>query len=181
MPRLYSGSPWQQFRQKWQDCPLCPLCETRKNIVLCRGAIPCDVGFCGEAPGQSENVIGHPFIGPAGKLLDQQIEEAMERADKELRLVFFNLVCCIPLVDGRKVGEPSKESIQACEPRLDEFIELCKPRLIIAVGDLAKKYLGDKSEVSIVHPAAILRAEVVRQALMHQRAIVIMENAFKDL
>lgn len=184
MPKS-SLSPWGQFVEKWQDCSQCPLCETRRNIVLAKGKIPCDVLFVGEAPGQSEDVLGMPFVGPAGHLLDRQIAEALENSGKtELRLAFTNLVCCIPKEDGVKVGEPPKESIEACETRLIEFIYLCQPRLLVCVGDLPEKYAGWGSPaecIKITHPAAILRAEIVRQSLMDQRVVVILENAFRDL
>lgn len=189
-----SLSPWMQFKTKWENCSQCPLCETRRNIVLAKGKIPCDVLFVGEAPGQSEDVLGVPFVGPAGHLLDRQIAEALENSGKtELRLAFTNLVCCIPKEEGVKVGEPPEESIEACEPRLIEFMCLCKPRLVVCVGDLPEKHLPDFettggsrfqqnfASCKITHPAAILRAEIVRQSLMDQRVVVILENAFRDL
>jgi len=182
MPVLTAPSSWKRFKAAWENCDQCELCTVRKSIVLARGKIPCDILFVGEAPGASEDAIGLPFIGPAGKLLDSQIAEALENADKhELRLCFTNLVCCIPKEGGIKIGEPSKEHIDACRQRLEEFMFLCDPRLVVAVGDLSKKWLGNKSEVSITHPAAILRAEIVRQALMRQKVVVILENAFREL
>ena len=188
MPVLTAPPSWKRFKAAWQNCDQCELCQVRKNIVLAKGKIPCDVLFVGEAPGASEDATGLPFIGPAGKLLDEQIAEALENADKqELRLCYTNLVCCIPkeyrlgTYSGPKIGEPLKEHIEACRQRLEEFMFMCNPRLIVAVGDLSKKWLGDKSEVSITHPAAILRAEIVRQALMRQKSVVVLENAFREL
>lgn len=189
-----SLSPWEAFKAKWRNCSQCELCNVRRNIVLAKGKIPCDVLFVGEAPGQSEDVLGIPFVGPAGHLLDSQIREALENSGKtELRLAYTNLVCCIPKEGGQKVGEPPKESIQSCEPRLVEFMSICKPRLVVCVGDLAEKYLPDFETtggsrfrqnfvmVSITHPAAILRAEIVRKPLMEQKVIVTLECAFRDL
>ena len=186
MPRLFSGSPWQQFRQRWEDCNACKLHEVRKHVVLCRGKLPADVLFIGEAPGNSEDVIGQPFIGPAGKLLDEQVALAMHNVDRNLRLCFTNLVCCIPKEHGKKLGEPSHECVVACKPRLVDFVvRLCQPRLLVMVGDLAEKELKDDfkciERVKITHPAAILRAEMVRQPLMYQRTVVSLENFFHDL
>jgi uracil-DNA glycosylase len=155
--------------------------------VLARGNVPADILFIGEAPGQSEDVLGQPFVGPAGKLLDRQIAEAFGNCPGlDLRLCFTNLVCCIPKDEtNKKVGEPDKESIEACSARLDEMLVLCRPKLVVAVGDLADKWLvgdgGVLNKVKITHPAAILRAEIVRQSLMNQKVIVILENAFRDL
>ena len=222
MPRLYEGTPWEQHKQKWIDCSLCPLCEVRKHVVLYRGNIPCHVLFIGEAPGDGEDVLGKPFQGPAGKLLDQQIAEALHNLGSsvdsggstpdgkfidvwqpmELRIGFTNLVCCIPkdAKGGKKVGEPPKESIAACHPRLTELVHLVKPKMIVLVGDLAKKEIVGQAHfsyedgelpwlhgneflefISITHPAAILRAEIVRRELMYQRVVVTLENVFREL
>lgn len=184
MPKVPTLKPtWSGFKQKWSECSACPLCKTRRNLVLARGKIPCDVLFIGEAPGPSEDDIGAPFVGPAGKLLDKQIKEALENAgNEELRICFTNLVCCIPRsAPGQKFKEPSKESIEACAPRLDEFMCLAKADLTVAVGDLANKHLRELADVNITHPAAILRAEIVRQELMYTKVVVILENAFRDL
>lgn len=178
MPAV-EGSRWQRFKHKWQNCSLCKLHETRRNIVFCRGCLPCDVLFIGEAPGASEDMLGQPFVGPAGKLLDSQIEDAMRNVGLEgLRLCFTNLVCCIPKEGGKKIGEPEAVSIKACERRLNEFIDLCEPSLTVSVGDLSHKYRV--ADCKITHPAAILRAEVVRQALMYQKVVVTLENEFKE-
>lgn len=182
MPRVFVGSPWQQFKSKWENCSNCSLCEVRKNIVLCKGKVPCDVLFVGEAPGLNEDALGIPFVGPAGKLLDQQIGEALVNScNEELRVCFTNLVCCIPKINGRKTGEPPKETVAACSARLDEFLCLCKPRMTVAVGDLAKKNLAELADVSITHPAAILRAEIVRKDLMDHKVVVILENALREI
>lgn len=181
MPRLRAGTPWEQFRDKWKDCSLCHLCGVRHNVVLCKGAIPCDILFVGEGPGTSEDAIGKPFIGPAGKLLEKQIGEAQRNAECDFRFCFTNLVCCIPKERGKKVGEPPKACIEACSTRLEEFLELCKPRAIISVGDLSETYLGERSYEKITHPAAILRAEIVRQELMYHKVVVVLENVFRDL
>jgi uracil-DNA glycosylase len=62
-------------------------------VVLCRGRLPCDVLFVGEAPGVSEDVLGRPFVGPAGKLLDTIVERAL---DGQYDCAMTNLVACIP-------------------------------------------------------------------------------------
>lgn len=136
----------------WRDCTQCELHEHRKRVVLARGDIPADIVFTGEAPGQSEDVLGRPFVGPAGKLLDYIVKEAMplEYADGEYNpptgpkytTAFTNLVACIPLdEDHIKTAEPSRDCIKACELRLVEFVRLCQPKLIVLVGALAKKHI----------------------------------------
>ncbi len=111
----------QDHIHNWEACNLCNLCTQRKQVVIGRGVVPCDVFFIGEAPGASENVLGKAFVGPAGHLLDRQIEQAGGGAYKQ---GFTNLVGCIPLgEDGSKTSEPPEESILACAPRVLELLE----------------------------------------------------------
>lgn len=193
---------YQQHVARWKDCRLCGLCENRQHVVLMRGRIPCDVLFTGEAPGESEDAIGKPFIGPAGKLLDRIIRQAFTAVPRALESTgpeeytcgFTNLICCIPRdADGTdKLAQPPEESIKACSPRLKEFIAICKPRLIVCVGALATKWVPKTLAgtgyaepalklLSIVHPAAILRANIAQQGLMIQRCEVQLANALEEL
>ncbi len=136
------ASKYQIHATKWKECVRCDLHHCRDRVVLTRGQIPCEVLFIGEAPGSSENVLGVPFIGPAGKLLDQLIESA-QLDHRDVRIAFTNLVACVPKENGQKIGEPAKEWIQACAPRLIDFVSLCKPKAIIYVGKLAAKWAPD--------------------------------------
>jgi len=173
---------FQQHLKDWNNCTKCDLAEGRKKLVFSRGEIPCYVLFVGEAPGDSENILGVPFIGPAGKLLDEIIDQAIP---KDLSRAFTNLVCCIPRnEETRKADEPTKEAIKACNPRLLEFIRIAQPALIVRVGVLAKKYvpsspeidphwLGDNGVVEfcdIIHPAAILKGNKTQIGLLVQRS-----------
>ena len=101
MPKVPKLSLYKQHVQRWKSCTACKLCETRKKVVMYRGDVPCDILFIGEAPGPSEDVIGQPFIGPAGHLLDRIIDKAIQPYRKvnpniSFRKVFTNLVCFIP-------------------------------------------------------------------------------------
>lgn len=185
-----SKTPYALLKRDWIDCQRCELCNVRKKVVLARGSIPADILFCGEAPGESEDCIGSPFVGPAGKLLDKQIGEALDNTiGQQTRLCFTNLIACIPRLEttGRKKVEPLPEEIEACRPRLDRMIEIAKPKLIVCVGELAEKEAKKQNweerakVVKIMHPAAILRADVVRQRLDYQRVVVTLEQAFSEL
>ena len=190
---------WTQFVERWKDCDRCPLHEHRTRIVLARGKVPCDVLFIGEAPGASEDVLGLPFVGPAGKLLDAIISEAMwiddatnpqgamaEVVRETPRLAFTNLVCCLPTDEFGDKGEPEESDIRKCSTRLAEFVAIARPKLAVCVGALASKHvnrmrtglgLGDARLCDIVHPAAILRATYAQKGLMRQRAVVTLRNA----
>lgn len=195
-------SPYQQFKQRWQNGCGSDQCESATKCFM-RGKIPCHILFTGEAPGVSEDSLGSVFIGPAGKLLDRIIQRTGHTGrtfpgiEGGLRIGFANLVMCIPLEEdeeGResKAGEPSPEQIQSCRPRLEEFIQLAQPRLLVTVGKHATDHLEqgykwsvkvDRSipQVSITHPAAVLRSSAAQQGLMIQRCIVTLTNAIEEV
>ena len=182
----------------WKNCQRCPLAEDRKNVCICRGQVPADVLFIGEAPGESEDVFGLPFVGPAGKLLDAIIAKAEKDAISQIKFMppdykitkaWTNLVGCIPKThDGaRKKVEPLPSEIDACEPRLNGFITICKPKLIVAVGEMAKEYGREQrwynkvpAVIEIVHPAYILRRERVQRPLLIQRTEIALRDGFYD-
>ena len=179
-------TPYQRHRNRWGECEKCNLCKRRKHVVLARGRVPCSILFLGEAPGSSEDVLGVPFIGPAGKLLDRIIERGL---DGQWDYALTNLVACIPLdKDGKKMGEPDEECIEACAPRLKEIVHLCHPQLIVCVGKLATKHISKWPRctdtcswliyyVHIIHPAAILRMDISQRGLAVQRSIVAISDA----
>lgn len=186
-------SLYQEHFNKWKNCTRCPLHETRKSVCIARGKVPADIVLIGEAPGVSEDVLGQPFMGPAGKLLDSIVENSVP---SELRCAFTNIVACIPLgEDRKKTAEPQYEDIKACRPRLIEFVRLCQPRLIVQVGVLAKSYTGGhslytptwlpKSQpylqfVDIDHPAFILRMNSAQRGLAIQKAEVRLKCAIEE-
>lgn len=165
-----------EHKAKWKDCKLCPLHEKRTHVVLLRGQIPCDVLFVGEAPGAGEDTTGRPFIGPAGRLLDQIIEESLKG---QYTYALTNLVGCIPIgEEGSKTAEPPKEAIVACAPRLIEITKMCRPSLVVLVGTLSKKHfpLTGYRTTAIIHPAAIIRMDMSQKGLAVQRTIVQLTN-----
>lgn len=172
-------SRWTKLRDDWKDCERCDLCERRKKVVLFKGKIPCDILFIGEAPGINEDVLGKPFVGPAGKLLDDIIEQA---ALGSFRLGFTNLVGCIPKDEnGQKTKEPSKDSIAACKERVDKTIEVCNPDLVVRVGKLSQKHVTSKEVVDVIHPAAILRSDIAQKGLLIQKTIAELSDAVELL
>lgn len=184
-------TPFQLHVEKWRGCEACPLCETRKNAVLWRGKIPCQVLFIGEAPGESEDAIGKPFIGPAGKKLDQMIQDSL--LGKELRIGFTNVVACIPRdSEGKKAGEPDAIAIRGCRPRLKEIILLAKPKLIIFAGQIAQKNARTEvlnlnfgelplAQADIVHPAFILKSPIAQQGMLIRKTMRTLMDAFEEV
>lgn len=193
-PKLKVVANFADHKEKWKWCRGCNLCNGRQSVVLARGTIPCDVLFVGEAPGESEDTLGKPFIGPAGKLLDEMIEESIEglfttEADgdeHEIRTAFTNLVACIPRNPEGSTIPPDKTQIIACATRLSEFVNLTKPKLIVCVGKLAKEWLdADNSEgigiASIIHPAAILRSPVSQRSLEIQNTVRVLRDSMEEI
>lgn len=177
-------SPWRLHVEQWGECQNCILCTQRDRIVLARGKVPCDVLFVGEAPGDSENVIGLPFVGPAGKLLDQIVERSVPPS---LRVAMTNLVACYPQ-EAKEAGtnEPEDAEVMACRPRLRQFIGICDPRLIVTVGKLADAWLPEEDRerravATVTHPAAILRMPLVQQGFAVQKCIVTIATAVENL
>lgn len=193
-------SPFTKHVQRWTGCAECKLCDGRRHMVFARGQLPCDVLLVGEAPGASEDVLGAPFVGPAGHLLDRIVAEATDGLPP-YRIAFTNLVCCYPAEEkAAGVNEPPKEAIKACAPRLKEFVRLARPRLIVCVGTLAKKHITGQAQfsirkdnslewlhgkplefVEIVHPAFILRANIAQRGLLIQRCVVRIRSALEEL
>lgn len=178
-------SPFKLHVLKWKDCKKCPLYMCRKQVVFTRGTIPCKVLFIGEAPGQSEDVIGQPFIGPAGKLLDGIMAQAWPVKFADLPFAMTNLVGCLPLDDSNeKLAQPDAGDIKACRPKLLEFYNLCKPELVIAVGTLAKDWMPDEikcKQIQITHPAALLRANIAQRDFLIRKCVVTLNNALEEL
>lgn len=183
-------TPLQAFKAEWENCKQCFLWKERYNrAVLCRGTYPCDVVFVAEAPGISEDIIGIPMIGPAGNLLNHIISKALPKA---ATYAITNLICCFPRDDnGEKYKEPPDEAVLACSGRLQDFVELCDPQLIVAVGKPAEDWLapGYRDSIKfhkplpvvfITHPAAILRTPQVQQGLAIQKAVITIRNGCEE-
>ena len=115
-------------------CTRCPLHASRTKVVFGSGNADADLMFVGEAPGQQEDLQGLPFVGRAGKLLDQLLGEVgLQRAD-----VFITNV-----LKSRPPGnrDPQLEEIDACKPYLHSQVELIEPRVICTLGNFATKLL----------------------------------------
>jgi uracil-DNA glycosylase len=199
---------YKKHKAKWKDCTKCELHKNRKHVVFARGSrIPCDIVFIGEAPGHSENIKGLPFHGHAGHLLNDMIQQAYDSVPgSEVTYAITNVIGCIPLIEEEgsitKLHDPPEECVDACAPKLKEFIRLCKPRAIVLVGNVAAKYVQCEAQFStsggkpvewntapaghllfrdIVHPARIIRSDTSQQGLMVQRAIITIADLIQDL
>lgn len=176
------SNPWLEHVERWRGCQRCLLSQQRGEICLARGALPCDVLLVGEAPGMAEDAAGRPFVGPAGRVLDDIVARALP---EEVRCAFTNLVACYPReAKERGDNEPERAEIMECRPRLVEFVNLAQPRLIVQVGQLALSYLNFDMTVPLVHidhPAYIVRMPLAAQHGALQRAVVRLRCAWEDV
>lgn len=122
-----------------RGCPLCKLARTRKNAVPGEGQLAAKVMFIGEAPGRSEDEKGRPFVGAAGRILDDMLKKAgIERS----QVFIANVVKCRP--PNNRV--PEEDEAAACRPYLDRQIALIRPKVICILGKTAySSLLGGNS------------------------------------
>jgi len=110
-----------------RSCPRCRLSETRKRAVPGEGERRAAVMFIGEAPGFWENEEGRPFVGPAGKLLEELLAGIRLRRDE---VYITNVLKCRP-PNNR---DPLPDELAACHDYLERQIALLRPRLIVTLG-----------------------------------------------
>ncbi|MFN2616142.1 MAG: uracil-DNA glycosylase [Thermoleophilaceae bacterium] len=165
--------------KEMRDCHDCPLAGSRTNLVFGAGNADAELMFVGEAPGRFEDEQGLPFVGRAGKLLDELLREVgLERRD----VFITNTLKCRP--PGNR--DPLPEEIESCKPYLYRQIELIQPRVVCTLGNFATKLLtrSNRGIMSVrgrpqlhelggrrvrlyplLHPAAALRTPATHEAL----------------
>lgn len=125
---------WEELRRKVENSTACALHEARKKVVFGTGNKHADLMFIGEAPGATEDEQGKPFVGRAGKLLDNMLAAIkLNRED----IFITNILKCRP-PNNR---DPSAEEIKSCTVYLTQQIAFIKPKLIVALGRIAAHHL----------------------------------------
>jgi len=152
--RRSTAQSWRSHKGQWSGCVLCPIGLSCSSHVLGRGWLPCDLLLFGEAPGPSEDALGEPFVGRAGKCLDALLSQVRSRLRRErpeeaksldgpsrFRPFIANTIACYP--DDGKGGfrPPTKEEMQRCFPRVLSVIEHAHPRGILFLGKVADSLL----------------------------------------
>ncbi|MBC7414679.1 MAG: uracil-DNA glycosylase [Herminiimonas sp.] len=146
---------WPSLQIAVRTCTRCALCQTRTSTVFGTGDPHPVWLIVGEGPGSNEDREGEPFLGPAGKLLDNMLASISLRRDKNVFIT--NVVKCRPTdADGRDRA-PSSEEITACRPYLERQITLLKPNLALALGKTAALTLLQRPSSTTL---AVLRGEV---------------------
>lgn len=158
---------WEELKNACTQCRACPLAGGRQNVVFGDGAQDAEILLIGEGPGQNEDEQGLPFVGRAGKLLDDMLEIiGLDRT----KVYITNIVKCRP-PENR---DPLSVEQDACLPWLRRQTALLRPKIIICLGRVAAKAIikedfkitaehgqwfarGGVQMTAIYHPAALLR------------------------
>jgi DNA polymerase len=193
-PFLPSGEhTLESLRQAAQRCRACDLFRTGTQTVFGEGPPHAEVMFVGEQPGDYEDRQGHPFVGPAGRMLDEALEEVgIDRSRVYVTNVVKHFKWEARGTKKRRIhSKPNAREIRACRPWLDEELEIVEPTFVVLLGaTAAQALLGPKFRVTqergkvlegtglaryvvaTVHPASILRAPDPETRAAEKRAFV---------
>jgi uracil-DNA glycosylase len=161
-----------------RNCKACDLWRNATQTVFGEGLAPARVMFVGEQPGDSEDKVGHPFVGPAGKLLDEAlVEVGIDRSEVFVTNVVKHFKWVAAQRGKRRIHKkPRQSEIEACRPWLDAELQVVKPEVLVCLGaSAAQALLGKDFRVTrergilmeshlasyvmaTTHPASILRA-----------------------
>lgn len=158
---------WESLEQECQNCSKCGLWETRSNVVFGVGEKTADIMFVGEGPGEQEDLQGEPFVGAAGRFLDDML--SIIDIDRT-KCYIANIVKCRPPHNR----DPEEDEQNACIDYLRTQILLLKPKIIVCLGRIAARRLIDSDFritkehgvwyhhngiwlTAIYHPSALLR------------------------
>lgn len=158
---------WNGLKQICFDCTRCGLCETRHNVVFGIGREDADIMFVGEGPGEQEDLKGEPFVGPAGKLLDDML--SIIDLDRYRSCYIANIVKCRP----PRNRDPLETEQDACIGYLRNQVALIKPRIIVCLGRIAAKRLIDQDfRITRQHGQWVERNGIWMTAIYHPSALL---------
>ena len=157
---------WAELEQKCRGCQLCPLWETRHNVVFGVGSKNAEVMFIGEGPGEQEDLKGEPFVGKAGMLLD----DMLACIDLDRSMVYIaNMIKCRP----PRNRDPLQTEQEACSGWLKAQIELIKPKIIVCVGRIAaQSFIKPDFKITREHGQWFERDGVRYFAIYHPSALL---------
>lgn len=157
---------WDTLYDACMSCRKCALAETRHNVVFGEGARDAEVMFIGEGPGEQEDLTGRPFVGRAGKLLD----DMLEMIDLDRKKVFIgNMVKCRPPQNR----DPLNVEQEACIGYLRNQVALLRPKIIVCLGRIAAiKLIREDYKITREHGQWVEKAGVCMTALYHPSALL---------
>ena len=157
---------WESLQKECLSCRACGLCETRTNVVFGVGRSDAEVLIIGEAPGANEDAQGEPFVGRAGKLLDDML--AMIGLNRR-NIYITNSVKCRP-PENR---DPLNTEKDACRGYLRQQIALMKPKIIVCLGRVsAMELIKEDFKITQEHGQFFEKDGVLMMALYHPAALL---------
>ena len=157
---------WEELERTCLQCTRCGLCNGRSNVVFGVGKKDADILFIGEGPGEQEDLQGEPFVGPAGKLLDDML--SIIDLDRS-KVYIANIVKCRPPQNR----DPQEDEQEACIGYLRKQIALIQPKIIVCLGRIsARKIIDPQYRITREHGAWINRNGVWMTAIYHQSALL---------
>lgn len=157
---------WHELEKQCSACTRCELCNTRTNVVFGVGNRSADIMFVGEGPGEQEDLQGEPFVGPAGKLLDDMLSIIdLNRQNTYIA----NIVKCRP----PRNRDPFDVEQNACIDYLRNQVALIQPRIIVCLGRVAAKRIIDPDfRITRDHGTWIERSGIWMTAIYHPSALL---------
>ena len=158
---------WQELKGVCADCTRCGLCATRHNVVFGVGNETADIMFIGEGPGEQEDLQGQPFVGPAGKLLDDML--SIIDLNRRENCYIANIVKCRP----PRNRDPLETEQDACIGYLRNQVALIKPKIIVCLGRIAAKRIIDPEyRITRDHGAWVRKGDIWMTAIYHPSALL---------
>lgn len=158
---------WDVLKHTCDHCTGCGLCESRRNVVFGVGNREADVMFIGEGPGEQEDLRGEPFVGAAGKLLDDMLR--IIDLDRKSNCYIANIVKCRPPQNR----DPLEIEQDACIGYLHQQIALVKPKIIICLGRIsALRIIREDYRITREHGQWMQRDGIWMTAIYHPSALL---------
>lgn len=158
---------WNALEQTCMGCQRCALADGRHNVVFGVGSRDAEVLFVGEGPGENEDLQGEPFVGRAGKLLDDMLE--LIDLDRKKNVYIANIVKCRPPHNR----DPLNTEQDACIGYLRNQVALLKPKIIVCLGRIAAmRLIREDYRITREHGQWVEKAGVAMTALYHPAAIL---------
>lgn len=181
----------EEVENEVKNCTKCKLCQSRTNTVFGVGNANADIMFIGEGPGADEDKEGEPFVGKAGKLMNQAF---LGQGISREKIYIANIVKCRP-PNNRN---PEKDEAMICLNYLRNQVMLIKPKIIVLLGSVAlKNILGDQYGITAsrgkwiekkgikymptFHPAALLRDESKKIDFWKDLELVVKEAKIEGI
>ncbi len=158
---------WKELESTCAQCQSCSLCQTRHNVVFGVGSREADILFIGEGPGEQEDLKGEPFVGAAGKLLDDML--SIIDLDRKQNCYIANIVKCRP----PRNRDPEAAEQDACIGYLQKQIELIQPKIIVCLGRIAAlRIIREDYRITREHGQWVQKDGIWMTAIYHPSALL---------